>query len=287
LVPSIRKSQRSFALQSPGQFVFEELAELEATDPSRRATAIPEAVRPLLSDPDRVFRAAHLTPDPWQAQFLRDQSPRRTILACRRSGKSTAAAVDTLVHCLTRPKALALVFSPTRRQSQEFVRSCLDFDQALGRPIARVRDNLSEVEWANGSRLLSLPDAQRGVVGFTPTRIVIDEASRVSDVLYKSVRPMLALGAGLLTLSTPFGKRGWFFDTWSSDNRLSLFKWWRVTAEKCPRITSEFLAEELMELGERWFRQEWMCSFEDSIDAVFSQDVIEGARAEGIEPLFA
>ena len=179
-----------------------------------------------------------------------------------------------------------MVFSPTRRQSQEFVRACLDFDAALGRPVRRVRDNLSEVEWANGSRLMSLPDAQRGVVGFTPTLVVIDEASRVSDVLYKSVRPMLALGASLLTLSTPFGKRGWFFETWSDPGRLDRFRWWRVTARECPRIGADFLEEERLELGDRWFNQEWLCRFADSIDAMFSQDVIQAARAGGIEPLF-
>lgn len=180
-----------------------------------------------------------------------------------------------------------MVFSPTRRQSQEFVRACLDFDAALGRPVKRVRDNLGEVEWANGSRLLSLPDAQRGVVGFTPSLVVIDEASRVSDVLYKSVRPMLALGASLLTLSTPFGKRGWFFETWSDPERLEGFRHWKVTARQCPRIPPEFLEEERVELGDRWFSQEWMCSFEDSIDAVFAMDVIHGARtADGVAPLF-
>jgi hypothetical protein len=258
---------------------------VEATDPNYRPLLTPEQTR-LMADPASLFRAAGMTPDPWQARFLADQSPRQTLLCCRRSGKTTAAGARTLAHCLTRPKALAMVFSPTRRQSQEFVRAVLDFDAAIGRPVRRVRDNLSEVEWANGARLLSLPDAQRGVVGFTPSLIVIDEASRVSDQLYKAVRPMLALGAGLVTLSTPFGKRGWFFDTWSDPQRLARFRWWRVTAAMCPRITREFLAEERLELGERWFRQEWYCSFEDAVDAVFSADIIAAARDEQVRPLF-
>lgn len=180
-----------------------------------------------------------------------------------------------------------MVFSPTRRQSQEFVRAVLDFDAALGRPLRRERDNLSEVEWVNGSRLLSLPDAQRGVVGFTPTLVVIDEASRVSDVLYKSVRPMLALGAHLLTLSTPFGKRGWFFETWGDPERLARFAHWRVTWRHCPRITPDFIEEERLELGDRWFRQEWETSFEDAVDAVFAADLIEQAKADDVKPLFA
>ena len=68
--------------------------------------------------------------------------------------------------------------------------------------------------------------------------------------------------------------------------RLASFRWWKVTAERCPRITPEFLAEERVELGDRWFAQEWMCSFQNAVDAVFSSEVIEGARCEGIEALF-
>ena len=42
------------------------------------------------------------------------------------------------------------------------------------------------------------------------------------------------------------------------------------TAEQCPRIAPEFLAEERRALGDRYYRQEYACSFEDAIDALFS-----------------
>ena len=95
-----------------------------------------------------------------------------------------------------------------------------------------------------------------------------------------------ALGAELVVLSTPFGKRGWFFELWDAPDRLGRFHAHKVTAADCPRITPAFLAEERVELGERWFRQEWYCSFEDAVDAVFSGSLIEAARADGIDPLF-
>jgi hypothetical protein len=43
-----------------------------------------------------------------------------------------------------------------------------------------------------------------------------------------------------------------------------------VTAQECPRITAQFLAEEALALGERWYRQEYECSFEETLGAVFS-----------------
>jgi hypothetical protein len=46
--------------------------------------------------------------------------------------------------------------------------------------------------------------------------LIIDEASRVEDSVYKALRPMLAVGNGdLWLLSTPFGKRGFFYENWA------------------------------------------------------------------------
>src|SRR5262249_35859478 len=59
----------------------------------------------------------------------------------------------------------------------------------------------------------------------------------------------------------------------------------KITADQCPRITPEFLAEELQELGERWYRQEYLCSFEDTIDAVFSHADIMAALSPDVQPL--
>jgi hypothetical protein len=249
-------------------------AALAATDPTGESSPTLDELR---ADPCLPMAAAGWDPDPWQGRFLATDHPRQALLCCRRAGKSAASAAKTLGHCLTRPDALALVFSPTLRQSIEYARYVRRYDRALGHPVPVERINLTTVEWANGSRLMSMPDSHEGVVGFTPTRIVIDEASRVSDILYLSLRPMLALGAELELLSTPFGKRGFFFEVFDTPARLKLFRSWRVTADDCPRIRSDFLAEERLELGERWYRQEYYLAFNDAVDAVFSQDAIAGA----------
>lgn len=238
----------------------------------------PELLNLLAADPGAAMRAAGWPPDPWQAEFLADRHTRKAMLCCRRAGKSAVSAAKTWEHCSTTPDALVMVFSPTMRQSIEYARYVMKYDRAMGTPVKVERRNMTAVEWANGARMLSLPDNHEGVVGFTPTRIVIDEGSRVSDILYKSVRPMLALGkCELEILSTPFGKAGWFFDIFNSPQRLGLFHSWRVTADDCPRIAPAFLAEERVELGERWFNQEYYLAFNDSVDAVFTSDVIGAA----------
>jgi phage FluMu gp28-like protein len=238
---------------------------------------------------EAVFRSAGLTPDPWQVQYLADRSKRQLVLACRRAGKTAASAAKTCHHCLTTENAVAMVFSPTLRQSMEFTREVTRFERSLpadARP-KRVRANTTEVEWANGARLLSLPDSPDGVVGFTPTWMIVDEAARASDELYKAIRPMLVLGASLTAISTPKGSRGWFFNIWNEPKRLNLFHHWRVTADHCPRITPESLEEERLEMGDRWFRQDFYCTFEDAVGAVFSKAVIDAAFDADVKPLWS
>ena len=70
--------------------------------------------------------------------------------------------------------------------------------------------------------------------GFSAISLVlIDEASRVDDALYKSLRPMLAVGGGdLWLLSTPYGKRGFFYDCWEHGGS----SWFRIAVPaKCTR----------------------------------------------------
>jgi hypothetical protein len=141
------------------------------------------------------------------------------------------------------------------------------------------------VEFGNGSRVLALPGKEGTVRCFSDVALlVVDEAARVADSLYYSVRPMLAVSRGrLVALSTPFGKRGWFHQEWYGPGDWERV---RVTAPQCARITPEFLAEERQALGERWYRQEYLVSFEDVIDAVFAYADIQAALADDIQPLF-
>ncbi len=52
-------------------------------------------------------------------------------------------------------------------------------------------------------------------------------------------------------------------------------------------MTKEFLQRELRRRGERNFRQEFMCSFEEANDAVFHGSLIEAAmQDDDVEPLW-
>jgi hypothetical protein len=228
-----------------------------------------------------------MTPDPWQSDLLTCDDPRLLLLCSRQAGKSlTAAALALLTAFRPEGAALVLLLSPSLRQSGELFRDkVLRLYHDLKCPVPPARETALTLELVNGSRIVSLPGDEETIRGFSGVALlVIDEAARVPDSLYSSVRPMLAVSRGrLIALSTPFGKRGWFYEAWTGGGAWRRIK---VTADQCPRISRAFLEQEQREIGERWYRQEYFCSFEGLVNAVFRPEDIEAALRTDIEPLF-
>jgi len=196
-------------------------------------------------DPVHFARRLGFEPDPWQAEVLRSPARRIILNCCRQSGKSTTAALLALHTALYRPPALVLLLSPSLRQSSELFRKVMHFYRRIARelPLAEAESAL-RLELSNGSRIVSLPGKEATVRGFSKVELLIcDEAARVGEELYQAVRPMIAVSDGrLILLSTPFGKRGFFYREWAEGGP----DWLRikVTADHCPRISPEFLEEE-------------------------------------------
>ena len=223
--------------------------------------------------------------DALQARVLNSVS-RRGILNCARQwGKSTVTAAKAVhqAHCAA--ETLTLVVSPSSRQSGEFLRKAAAFSRKLGIRPKGDGDNEISLQLPNGSRIVGLPGSEATIRGFSAVSLLlVDEAARVADDLYLAVRPMLAVSGGALWLmSTPFGKRGFFYETWSRGGP----EWERIRAPAavCPRISPEFLEEERAAMSDRWFRQEYLCEFEDSVSGVFDRDLVERAITEAVEPL--
>jgi hypothetical protein len=216
----------------------------------------------LALDPARLFHEAGLTPDPWQAEVLRSRAPRILLNCSRQAGKSTTIAALALHEALFRPGALVLVLSRAQRQAVELFRKVLHFYNALGRPLPASAESSLKLELVNGSRVVALPGKEANIRSYSGVQLlVIDEAARVPDELYRAVRPMLAVSGGrLILLSTPFGRRGFFWNEWNRSETPWLKL--QIPAEQCPRISAAFLEEERRTQGDSWFRQEYQCSFE-------------------------
>ena len=141
-----------------------------------------------------------------------------------------------------------------------------------------IGDAARKLELKNRSRILALPGDGEGdtIRGLANVRLaIIDEAARCSDELITAVRPMLATNprAQLVYLTTPKGKRGTFYETWTSGDP----DWERITVPlgTCSRITPEFLARERKNLGPARFSEEYELQFLDDDTAMFNTDMID------------
>jgi hypothetical protein len=249
------------------------------------ALVAPTVLDRIRDDPTHVLTAAGMTPDQWQRQLLEYMGDRMLLLCSRQAGKSQVAGALALREALLRPGSLVLLLSPTQRQSSELFKvAFLPLWHALGRPVPATQESALTMTLANGSRVVSLPGEEGTIRGYSGVRLlIIDEASRVPDALYYAVRPMLAVSGGrLIVASTPFGRRGFFWEAWSGKEPWHKVK---ITAGQCPRISPAFLAEERKAIGERWFKQEYLCEFLEAIGAVFSGEDIDRAIVPHVQPL--
>jgi len=224
--------------------------------------------------------------DPWQADVL-DSAAKKTLLNCsRQSGKSSVSSISALHQAIFMPGSLVLMVSPSLRQSSELFRKFLSYLEILPDMPVRNENTKLSIKLANGSRVVSLPGSEGTIRGYSAVNLLlIDEAARVVDDLYFAVKPMLAISRGrLLALSTPFGKRGWFFHEWSEG-----MGWQKhtVPATDCPRISPEFLDGERRSMPGRTFDTEYLCQFTETDDQLFSFDLVAGMLDASVKPLFA
>ena len=225
-------------------------------------------------DPAILMRDVGFEPDPWQARALRSRSKRLALLASRQSGKSTTVSCIANHEALYHPGSLTLLLAPIERQSEELFRKVLAVYTNLGRPVAARRELSLSIELENGSRIVALPGKEANIRSFSSvTLAIIDEAARVPDELIMGVSPMLAISRGrLLMLTTPFGRRGIFFDTWESND--PTWERIRAVAAECPRYDPEFLEGERRLLGPRYFAQEYESTFVEAEGQLFSTESI-------------
>jgi Terminase large subunit, T4likevirus-type, N-terminal len=224
--------------------------------------------------------------DSTQDRFLRSTS-KRSVLNCHRQwGKSTVMAARSLHRMIYRAPWFVVAISPSGRQSAELLRKLTGFASLIGVEGRSDGDNQISFMLAGGSRFVGLPAAEGRMRGFSSVNdLLIDEASRVTDEIYLAARPFVAASDGDLTLvSTPFGKRGFFYRAAAGDDA---GRWdrVRVTAEESGRFAAEFLEEERSELGDRWYLQEYGCEFTDTSGSIFPHDVILSALQNDVEPL--
>jgi len=223
-------------------------------------------------------------PDPWQEKLLRSRSNKIILNCSRQSGKSTTCAVLGLHESIYRRPSFGLVIAPSQDQSAELMLKFDEFRGAVELPSDYLStDTKLAVRFSNGNRFIARPGSEKSSRSFSAVTLLLeDEAARVPDPLYSSVRPMLAVSNGRhILMSTPFGKQNHFFKIW--DEQRDIWEWYEIPAEMCPRISKQFLEEE--KRINLWFEQEYHCAFLDAEGSVFSSDLFKSLANPSVTPL--
>ena len=226
-------------------------------------------------DPVARFEQAIGPADEWQKEVLRtdplmnEEDQFVTVLASRQTGKSTtigALAYDDV----TRGRTCFLA-APSQRQSQELLRRIVVFLQADPVPQKLIRSSLSEIETAHGGRVVSIPATDQAR-GFTADTIVLDEAAWLDDTAISALLPMRKTEGRVLMLSTPYGREGFFHDTWAAAKTRRIF----ARSVDIPRL-KEKVAYDRRFMSEIRFRAEHLCEFLGSGMPLISHDVLDNA----------
>ena len=233
-------------------------------------------------------RSIGFEPDAWQADLLLCEASSIQVNCSRQSGKTTTTGILAAHLTTEQDEHQTVILAPGKRQGGILMRKIKMALRRAGWPIKPRINNDFELILENDASVLVLPgneETSRGPSGIDT--LIVEEASRVEDELYLSVLPVLATRplAREFQLSTPFGTRGFFYER----NRLIVegnapkWQYFEVPAEKCPRISAEFLEEMRRRMGDWWYSQEFGCQFLDAQTAAFQRHLIDAAFSQEVD----
>lgn len=257
--------------------------------------------------PCHYIRSLGFPPYEWQESVLRSVHKRKVINGARQAGKSTIVSAKPCHIAKHYPSSVSLIVAATEQQAfydMEKVKEFIARDPQYPK-IERNSDRL--VTLSNGSWIMVVPATEKAARGpSAPRLILLDEASRIDDIVYKSgIIPMLTDNpeCELISISTPNGKQGFFFDSFKNlkweryevrspwdvidiefrlESSLPEMEYRQRMVEKdikgfySPRHKNrEEQGFNLGEMGPLMYRQEYCVEFVEPEDQVFSYDDIE------------
>lgn len=266
--------------------------------------------------PYHYIRSLGFKPYEWQKAILKSTHKRKWINGARQAGKSTIVSAKPCHVAKYKPESVSLILAATEYQAfldMEKVKDFIAHDKNYPK-IERSSDRL--IMLANGSWIMVVPATEKAARGpSAPELILIDEASRVENIVYQSgIIPMLTDNPDceLIQISTPHGRLGFFFDAMNNPKweRYEVRSPWEVVdlefrlepaeaeaeyKRKCaekgiigfysPRHRNKEEQEfNLGEMGTNMYLQEYGVQFIEPEDQVFGYDEIERMMNNGAEP---
>ena len=222
--------------------------------------------------------------DKWQQDILDCKSKHILLCKGRQIGGTTIMARKCADRMLNQKGCRIIVVSLTEDQAQLVIIMILTYLEKehkswIKKPYSK-NITKNKIVLKNGSQVLSRPVGNTGdaVRGFTGDVLYINEASRMPESVFVASKPVLLTTGGDIWMdSTPFGKQGYFYESWlNKHNRFKVFymssedvikdrpiseSWTKQQREEAIKM----LEEEKKDMGELAYAQEYLGMFMDDL----------------------
>jgi phage FluMu gp28-like protein len=261
-----------------------------------------------------ISQAAQIDDVNWEAfqlQYLNNSTRFGIDVKSRQIAWSFTSALDAVVDAHLVPGTPHIFVSINLDEAKEKIRYARAIIEATDRPVRPklVRDSQTEIEFENGSRLISHPC--RPVRGKARSRIYLDEMAHYRESaareIYTAALPATTKGDGYIRVgSSPLGAKGLFWEIatesmkkWPGFTR-RFIPWWEVRAlckdvpmarQVAPGLLTHervaaFGTRALVEIFENMFledfQQEYECAWVDEATAWITWDVIQRNQVEDL-----
>lgn len=228
---------------------------------------------------------------PYQRRWVLDARRFKIGVWSRQVGKSFATAFEADLDCIQTPRTDWLVMSAGQRQSDEWMLKALSVARACEAGLAGTKDagaakftaSASEIRFANGSRVLSLPANPDTARGYSANLVLDEFAMHEADrevwaAIFPTITNELSGQKKIRVVSTPKGRGNKFAELWEEGGA----QWSRhkVTLDDAIaaglRVDKAALREGVAD--EDIWRQEYFCEFLANDTTYFPLDLIRACE---------
>lgn len=230
--------------------------------------------------------------DPFQKEAL-EWDGNLLLKTGRQVGKTFIMSQKAAKYMVNHPGSKIICCSLTEDQAQLIIIMTLDYlEKNYKNKICggTKKPTKNKIELTNHSTIIARPVGNTGdaVRGFTGDVLILDECSRFAEFIFTASKPtLLTTGGKIWMCSTPFGKKGYFWEAYQNKNgRFKVIEAnsWDVMHERpiSEVWTQEkkdaairFLEDEQRDCSRLQFAQEYLGQFVEDLNQFFSDELIQ------------
>jgi hypothetical protein len=156
----------------------------------------------------------------YQRKFWNDTSQLRIVKKARQIGFSQAVSAEALERAMQRTCTILIVSKDEEAAKQVLNYAKITYHNLRVVPVLLSGENTRQMEFANGSKIISLTSSPNTGRSISAAHVYIDEAAFVRwfDAIYRAIAPTVSAGGTITILSSPDGTENLFGRIWEGRN---------------------------------------------------------------------